>query len=132
MSALVARRAWRAALVDNEGAGAVTSLTVVATLVMVAGLMLPSVGLMVVHVRAQALSDRAALAAADAMTGALPGHPCELAAEIVSALRADAWSCDLDAGDAFVTLRVPFGPIHVDVRSRAGLADAARESIQSN
>ena len=123
VSAMLTHKSSRATLLDDEGAGAVTALTVIATLVMAAGLVLPFVGLITVQVRAQALSDRAALAAADAMTGVLVGIPCELAAEIVTSMRADTWSCDLDGGDAFVTLRVPFGPIHVDVRSRAGLAE---------
>ena len=64
-----------------------------------------------------------ALAAADATLGALVGQPCVLAADILAAMRTDAWSCEIDGGDAFVTLRVPFGPVHVDVRSRAGIAD---------
>lgn len=113
----------RGGVQGDEGAGTVTALTVVATLVMVAGLLLPFAGLLVVQVRAQALSDRAALAAADATLGALVGQPCVLAADILAAMRTDAWSCEIDGGDAFVTLRVPFGPVHVDVRSRAGLAD---------
>ncbi len=123
VSTSLVHKTSRTALLDDEGAGTVTALTVMATLVMVAGLMLPVVGLITVQVRAQSLSDRAALAAADAMTGALAGKPCELAAEIVTSMRADTWSCDLDGGDAFVTLRVPFGPVHVDVRSRAGLPE---------
>lgn len=113
----------RGGVQGDEGAGTVTALTVVATLVMVAGLLLPFAGLLVVQVRAQALSDRAALAAADATLGALVGQPCVLAADIITRMRTDAWSCEIDGGDAFVTLRVPFGPVHVDVRSRAGLAD---------
>ena len=107
----------------DEGAGTVTTLTVVATLVMVAGLLIPFAGLLVVQVRAQALTDRAALVAADANSGALVGQPCALAADILATMRTDAWSCEVDGGDAFVTLHVPFGPVHVDVRSRAGLAD---------
>lgn len=110
-------------LADDRGAGSVTALTMIATLVMVAGLLLPFAGLMVVQVRAQTLSDRAALAAADATSGALVGQPCVLASDILRAIRTDAWSCEVDGGDAFVTLRVPFGPVHVEVRSRAGLAD---------
>lgn len=110
-------------LADDRGAGSVTALTMIATLVMVAGLLLPFAGLMVVQVRAQTLSDRAALAAADATSGALVGQPCVLASDILRAIRMDAWSCEVDGGDAFVTLRVPFGPVHVEVRSRAGLAD---------
>jgi secretion/DNA translocation related TadE-like protein len=121
MRGLRAWKSFRPPLLNDEGAGTVTALTVVATLVTFAGLLLPLVGLAVVQVRAQALSDRAALAAADAMTGAQVGLPCEVAADIVASMRADGWTCDLDSGDAFVTLRVPFGPIHVDVRSRAGL-----------
>ena len=113
----------RGGVQGDEGAGTVTALTVVATLVMVAGLLLPFAGLLVVQVRAQALSDRAALVAADANSGALAGQPCALAADILAAMRTDAWSCQIDGGDAFVTLHVPFGPVHVDVRSRAGLAD---------
>jgi secretion/DNA translocation related TadE-like protein len=110
-------------LADEKGAGSLTMLTVVATMVMVAGLLLPFAGLLAVQVRAQTLSDRAALVAADANSGALAGQPCALAADILAAMRTDAWSCQFEGGDAFVTLRVPFGPVHVDVRSRAGLAD---------
>jgi len=123
VSALRGRECSRGVIVDDEGAGTVTGLTVIATLIMVASLMLPFAGLMLVQVRAQAVSDQAALSAANAMTGALVGQPCALAADIVASMRTSAWSCDLFEGDAYVTLRVPFGPVHVDVRSRAGLPE---------
>lgn len=87
MSALRMRKVFGPVLLNDVGAGAVTALTIIATLVTVAGLVLPFAGFMVVQVRAQALSDRAALAAADAVAGALVGQPCALAADIVAAMR---------------------------------------------
>ncbi len=107
-------------LADERGAGSVLSLAVLATVVCVAGLLAPVVGLLVVHDRAQSLSDQAALAAADALNGVTLGEPCEVASAELESVRASTWRCQTSGEDAFVSGLLTFGPLRFEVRSRAG------------
>mgnify|MGYP001194885127 CR=1 FL=1 len=62
----------------------------------------------------------AALAAADAASGAVPGVPCDRAAEVASALGAGMRSCELVELIATVSVSVPFGAFEVTATARAG------------
>ena len=105
---------------DECGAGSVLSLAVLATVACVAGLLAPIIGLLVLHDRAQALSDQAALAAADALNGVILGVPCEVASAELESVRASSWRCQTRGEDAFVSGSFTFGPLRFEVRSRAG------------
>ncbi len=107
---------------SETGAGSVLALMVMASCVAFVSLLLPLVAVGVVHERAQALSDQAALAAANALSGAMPGIPCDAAGDVVAQMHTQTWSCILDHGDAFVVIEVSFGPVVISVRSRAGFA----------
>ena len=63
----------------------------------------------VVAQRVAGAADSAALAAADAASGAVPGVPCDRAAEVASALGARMRSCELVELIATVSVSVPFG-----------------------
>lgn len=110
----------RNVIADEHGAGSVLSLAVFATVVCVAGLLAPVVGLLLVHDRAQTRSDHAALAAADALNGVTLGEPCEVAAAELESVRASMWHCQTSGDDAFVSGLLTFGPLRFEVRSRAG------------
>jgi hypothetical protein len=113
-------RARREFLISEVGAGSVMALAVVASCVTLAGVLLPFVGFVVVHERAQSISDRAALTAASAVYGLVTGDPCTRAADVISEVSTTSWSCVV-LGDAFISMSIPFGPVHMSVRSRAGL-----------
>ncbi|HAM12182.1 MAG: helicase [Actinobacteria bacterium] len=74
----------------------------------------------VVAQRVAGAADSAALAAADAASGAVPGVPCDRAAEVASALGAGMRSCELVELIATVSVSVPFGAFEVTATARAG------------
>lgn len=78
--------------------------------------------------RAAGAADNAAIAAADSVSGALPGEPCERAAEVAEASGARLVSCGTDDLDAIVTVEVSFGGMAAAARARAG---PPRDSVDS-
>lgn len=106
--------------------GAVQAAGVVAV---VAGLTVALGAVAAASVHAQRVSsaaDAAALAAADAASGAVPGVPCERAAEVAAAMGARVESCDLDALVATVRVEARFGAFPVVAAARAGPPAGAR------
>jgi secretion/DNA translocation related TadE-like protein len=65
-------------------------------------------------------ADAAALAAADAASGAVTGVPCERAAQVAEASGALILACDLDGLIATVTVSARFGVLTAAARARAG------------
>lgn len=70
--------------------------------------------------RAAGAADNAAIAAADTASGALPGEPCERAAEVVEASGARLVACVTDGLDASVVVEVSFAGLVASARARAG------------
>ncbi|WP_306342209.1 Rv3654c family TadE-like protein, partial [Microbacterium sp. C448] len=70
--------------------------------------------------RAAGAADNAAIAAADTVSGALPGEPCARAAEVAEASGARLVSCDTEDLDAIVSVRVSFAGMAAVARARAG------------
>lgn len=119
-----AMRPWVRTLVfSDSGSGTVLSLGLVASIVCGLGLVLPVVGLLVVHDRAQSASDQAALAAADALSGLTLGTPCDEAKRRWAVIRASRWECVTVGGDAYVSGTVTYGPLEFGIKSRAGSPD---------
>jgi len=74
-----------------------------------------------VHVqRLHGTADAAALAAADALSGAVPGDPCVDAENVARAGAARLEACDLDGAIVTVTVASAYGGIPLDARARAG------------
>ncbi|TDN92111.1 helicase [Microbacterium sp. BK668] len=100
--------------------GAVLAVGIVASAAIV------SVGLSTVGAAAVAgqrlagAADAAALAAADAASGAVPGVPCDRAAELAAAAGFGVAACDLDGLVATVTVSVGFAGVTVAATARAG------------
>ena len=65
-------------------------------------------------------ADAAALAAADAASGAVTGGPCERAAEVAAASGTELATCDLDGLIATVSVSASFGPLAATAAARAG------------
>lgn len=70
--------------------------------------------------RLASAADAGALAAADAASGAVPGDPCERAAEVAEAFGARVEACNLDELIATVTVSMRFGPVGAHASARAG------------
>lgn len=65
-------------------------------------------------------ADAAALAAADAASGAVAGVPCERATEVAVAAGVEVSACDLDGLVATVRVSAPFGGFAASAIARAG------------
>jgi len=70
--------------------------------------------------RIAGVADAAALAAADAASGAIDGDPCARAAEIASASASQVTACELVGLVATVTVSAPFGWLSATAVARAG------------
>ncbi|HWM15164.1 MAG TPA: helicase [Microbacterium sp.] len=70
--------------------------------------------------RLAGVADAAALAAADAASGALDGEPCARAVEVAAASAAQVTACELDDLVATVTVSAPFGRLAAMASARAG------------
>ena len=65
-------------------------------------------------------ADAAALAAADAASGAVDGAPCDRAAQVASAAGAVVSACDLDGLIATITVAATFARFPAEATARAG------------
>jgi secretion/DNA translocation related TadE-like protein len=70
--------------------------------------------------RLAGVADAAALAAADAASGAITGEPCARAAEVASASAAQVTACDVDDLVATVSVTGAFGRLPASASARAG------------
>jgi secretion/DNA translocation related TadE-like protein len=70
--------------------------------------------------RAAGAADNAAIAAADTVSGALPGEPCARAGEGAEASVARLATCLTNDLDAIVTVEVSFAGLVATARARAG------------
>lgn len=73
--------------------------------------------------RLSGIADAAALAAADTVSGAMTGVPCEAATVVAEHGGASLHECDVDGLVATVTVAGAYGGIPFDVRARAGPPD---------
>lgn len=103
-------------------ASAVGALVVASTMAIGIG----AVGTASFHAaRAAGIADAAALAAADAATGAVSGVPCERAGEVAASGGAELAACTLTDVTATVRVRLGAGLLVAEARARAGPADSA-------
>lgn len=107
---------------NDRGAGAVLALAIVGAVAVMMFAVLTLGAALVVRQRTIGAADAAALAAADAASGAVAGVPCTLAAHVAEANGAKLYGCSLDGLVATVTVGTRFGPIPVSARSSAGPA----------
>ncbi len=93
------------------------ALAVTATLALGYG----AVGAAAAHAtRLTGVADAAALAAADAASGAIPGGPCERATELAEPAGAALTVCQVDGMVATVQIDAAFGIMGSAARARAG------------
>jgi len=104
----------------QRGAASVLALGIVGAVIALTALTVPMLSAFALAQRAANAADAAALAAADAVSGAVPGTPCDLAARTAARNGADLEACDIDGAVAFVTVRVHGTGIDVRRAARAG------------
>jgi secretion/DNA translocation related TadE-like protein len=105
---------------DDGGAGAILALAIVAAVVVLG---LSAVGLaggLAARQRVIGASDLAALAGADAASGAVAGAPCEVAGRVAAAAEARVARCTIDGLVVEVTVTGSFAGIPLTAHSRAG------------
>ncbi len=105
---------------DDHGAGAVLAIALVMAVVVVglAGVTLAAAVSGRQHLIGAA--DLAALAAADAASGAIPGAPCEVAAAVARGNGARLMGCEANGLVLSVTVSGSFAGIPITAAARAG------------
>jgi len=107
---------------DERGAGTVATLGLGLGIVALVLAALPLYGALAARHSVVAAADAAALAAADAASGLVPGYPCEIAARVASANGASLDGCALDGLVATVVVGRPLLGFEVVASATAGPA----------
>jgi secretion/DNA translocation related TadE-like protein len=109
---------------DDRGSGSVLVIAMIGAIVTVALAVLALGAGLAVRQRVVGAADAAALAAADAASGAVfvdsVGDPCALAARIAEANRTRLTACRIDGLVATVEVAAAFGALSTHARSTAG------------
>ena len=105
---------------DDRGAASVVAVGIVGAVVALTALVVPAAATFVVSQRAANAADAAALAAADAASGAVPGIPCDLAAEAAARNGASLASCRVEGPVATVSVAIVSLGMTLDAVARAG------------
>ena len=100
--------------------GSAAAVGIVAGVAVLAAALATVGGAAVTGQRLASAADAGALAAADAASGAVPGDPCERAAEVAETFGGRVEACDLDELIATVTVSMPLGPLTARASARAG------------
>ena len=105
---------------SERGAASVLVIGIVGAVVGATALMVPVAAVFVVSQRAENAADAAALAAADAISGAVPGVPCELAAMVATRNGAAMATCSIDGPVASITVAITVAGLELGATARAG------------
>jgi secretion/DNA translocation related TadE-like protein len=105
---------------DEAGAASVTALGIAGAIVAVSIAVVPVLGVFVASQEAANAADAAALAAADAISGAVTGVPCELADAVAARNGATLVSCEGEGPVATVRVAVERFGFTVAAAARAG------------
>jgi secretion/DNA translocation related TadE-like protein len=109
---------WR--LRDDRGSGAVLAVAMVMAAVTVGLSGVTLAAALTTRQRVIGAADLAALAAADAASGAIPGAPCRVAAGVARANAARLAGCRADSLVVTVTVVGSFAGIPIQAHSTAG------------
>ena len=105
---------------DEHGAGSILSLTLLLAAAGVIAIVTMVIAAMVTLSRAQSQVDSAALAAADTLSGRLPGVPCDAARRQLGEFASEKNTCTVSNLDARVTVNVHLGVLGLTLRAHAG------------
>ena len=97
-------------------------VALLAALFTVTAVLIPVLALLPVNQAVQGAADAAALAAADTISGLVPGVPCDTAARAATLNGADLAACSIDGPNATVAVSRTVGVLSIEARARAGPA----------
>lgn len=109
----------------ERGAGTVVTLGVGLGVIALLLLVLPVYAVLATRHSVAAAADAAALAAADAASGLVAGHPCEVAVRVAEANAASVGDCEVDGLVVTVTVRRTVLGFALSERATAGPAGSA-------
>jgi secretion/DNA translocation related TadE-like protein len=107
---------------QDGGAGGVLAIAIVAATMLAAMAVLTLCAVLSARHRVVAAADAAALAAADAVLGVVPGAPCAWAEKVAASHRVAFVDCVVEGAEVVVSLRVDLAGLPVGASSRAGPA----------
>lgn len=105
---------------DTRGAGGVAVIGIAAAVALAAVLVIAAGAALVARQRVAGAADAAALAAADTVSGRLPGVPCQVAAQVAEANAAEVTACVVDGLVVTVRAAGAIGAIPVTATATAG------------
>jgi secretion/DNA translocation related TadE-like protein len=108
---------------SDHGSGSILGLAVIGATMTLTAVVVPAFALLAVGQSVRNAADAAALAAADAATGAVAGVPCDLADAAAMLNGATVTECTLDGLIASVTVARVVGGFTIAARARAGPPD---------
>jgi secretion/DNA translocation related TadE-like protein len=104
----------------ERGAASVLAIAITGAVVALTGLVVPFAAAAVASQRSENAADAAALAAADALSGAVPGSPCTVAAAVAERNGAALVSCEIAGPAASVTVAITALGFGFSTAARAG------------
>ncbi|WP_438855450.1 Rv3654c family TadE-like protein [Agromyces sp. M3QZ16-3] len=107
-------------IVGDAGAATVAAVGVVGAVVLLAVAVIWVLGASIAAQEAANAADASALAAADALSGAVAGEPCVLAGELAQRNGATVIECRADGPVAVVSVVVRHGAMRASASARAG------------
>jgi len=113
-------RLLRAHLRNDRGAGSVLALALVMVVVTIGVSGVTLAAALTARQRVIGAADLAALAAADAASGAIGGVPCEVAGAVATGNRTHLTACEAESLVVSVTVVGSFAGIPIEAHSRAG------------
>ena len=105
---------------NEQGAGSVFGLGILLVGFIFTTALTVLIVVVVTLSRAQAIVDSAALAAADTLSGRIPGVPCEVALRQLGEFASEKNTCTVSNLDARVTVNVHLGSLGLTLRAHAG------------
>ncbi len=104
----------------DDGAASVLALGLIGAVVATTAMIVPVAGAFIASQRAANAADAAALAAADAVSGAVVGVPCELAGRVASRNGGSLTACTVEGPTASVTVTTVAAGFTLGASARAG------------
>ena len=105
---------------NDRGSGSILIVGIIGALALLTSVAIPSYMALATRQAIIGAADAAALAAADASTGAVPGVPCDRAREVASANGTELRACELDGYVATVAVSGTALGIRVTATATAG------------
>ena len=104
----------------ERGSGSILAVSILGAMMALVSLLIPLAVVLSAKQHAAGAADAAALAAADVAVGAIPGIPCEVAATVARANRAELSGCRVDGAIVTVAAGTTVLGFAVSARATAG------------